>query len=176
MQGFGAGSRLKAARFPTPEFIAVRPRTPRLLWVLLLAAIAAALVATIDATGAWNDRHAAADRLAQLKRSQRDTAGPAAPSVPTSAQRAMHKRLAMPWRSVFVAAESASVDGVQWLALQCGSERNELRLQGLLTGTQDPSAVVGALAAQPGWKDVVLNRLQPDPQGGVRFDISARPE
>ncbi len=163
------------ADFPAPEFLDRPQAAPMLLRILLLVAIAAVSVAAIDAVDAWGEREAASSHLAALQRLG-DAPRPAPSATASPGEVAVRKRLAMPWSAVFVGTESASVSGVQWLALRSGSERNALQLEGRLPQSQDASAVVNALAAQPGWKDVVLNRLQPDPPGGVRFDIDARLE
>jgi hypothetical protein len=159
---------------PEPDFLPRPPRGRRLAWAACATATLVLGVSALDAREAWQARDDALARLAALQARTHTPAARAATAAPPQALSPVAARLALPWPQLFALAESASLPGVQWLLLDAPAERPELRLEGLVPDAAVASELVGALARQPGWHDVVLTRLQRDTGGGVRFEIGAR--
>ena len=75
--------------------------------------------------------------------------------------------LGHPWQQLFTTLEEATPAGVQWLALDHGTDRADLRLAGAARNEAQAVALVDALAAWAGWSDVVLRKLAlSDARGG----------
>jgi hypothetical protein len=163
-----------------PDFLHPQRRIHALSWLALAAAGIAVATSASAALSAWQERFSAGQQLeAAQQRLSKTRAAPAA-AAPAAGQRPsqpdeMRALLGHPWRAVFLGIESASVDEVQWLALEHGNE-GSLRLEGLAGDAAAAVRAAEALQAVPGFAEVGLSRIeQPEPQGtGRRFELKAR--
>ncbi len=194
------GAAAPSRRLPRPDFLgAPRERSP-LAWPL--AATAALVLATAgwSAWQAYSDRLQQQAQLAQLKAAQpaaprakaqtntvatvaapargRDP-GKTAPDASRPAQE-VQALLRQPWESVLVQVEQAGAAlkpaPLAWLSMDVNGVRQELRLEGLASDKLLPLQLVDRLAAEAGWRDVMLSRLQNAEQGltGQRFELTAK--
>ena len=117
-------------------------------------------------TRAVRDRSDRSDRSdARDARDATDRRDPRAPNAAAPDMRAavaearVLRRLGHPWQQLFTTLEEATPAGVQWLALDHGTDQADLRLAGAARDAAQAVALVDALAAWAGWSDVVLRKL-----------------
>lgn len=194
------GPAAPSRRLPRPDFLgAPRERSP-LAWPL------AATAALVLATAGWSAWQAYTDRLqqqtqvARLKatqaaapRAKAQTTPLAAVAVPARSRDAgktvpdasrpaqeVQALLRQPWEAVLVQVEQAGAAlkpaPLAWLSMDVNGSRQELRLEGLASDKLLPLQLVDRLAAEAGWRDVMLSRLQNAEQGlsGQRFELTAK--
>lgn len=85
------------------------------------------------------------------------------------------------WAGLLLPIEAAASGNVRWLELDCNTEGGpaggRVRLLGQANTTAAALEAVQMLSAQNGWSQVVLSKVQDasarDPQGGVRFELTA---
>ena len=85
------------------------------------------------------------------------------------------------WAGLLLPIEAAASGNVRWLELDCSTEGGpaggRVRLLGQASTTAAALDAVQTLSAQKGWSQVVLSKVQDtsarDPQGGVRFELTA---
>jgi len=88
--------------------------------------------------------------------------------------------LQQPWETLLVHIEQAGAQlkpaPLSWLSLDVNAARQELRLEGLAADKLLPLQLADRLGATPGWRQVMLGRLQNAEQGwsGQRFELSAK--
>jgi hypothetical protein len=158
-------------RLPRPDFLARPPRPGLLAWVAagtgaLVLALVGADVAGLHSRIAvqqarLQDRLAATDASAQAAPARTARApGAAVPDARAAdAEARALRRIGYPWQQLFTTLEEATPAGVQWLALDHGTDRADLRLAGQARDAAQAVALVDALAAWAGWSDVVLRKL-----------------
>ncbi len=158
-------------RLPRPDFLARPPRPDPLAWVAAGTGVLVLALAVADVLGL---HHRIADGQLQL-RARLAATDASAQTAPAGAARAPAaavldaraagaearalRRIGYPWQQLFTTLEEATPAGVQWLALDHGSERADLRLAGQARDAAQAVALVDALAAWAGWSDVVLRKL-----------------
>jgi hypothetical protein len=168
--------------WPRPDFLPARRRAD---WVWWLAAACAGLALGV----AWSDWHELDERITReqdnLQRLQHRAAprverstrqDPAAPRARDSASR-IATAVGYPWPKVMWAVERATPEGVRWLSFSHASADTLVRMEGDASRTEDALAVVDRLAAEPGWSQVVMTRLEASDAraaGRLRFELSAR--
>ena len=176
----------RAPRWPRPDFMPRRHRASWIAWLALAAAFAALVFAVID----WQAARQEAERQREdARRWQRDVRklAPAASTRPppaASAAREESRRMAAaqvahalvhPWAQVMQAAERATPEKVQWLAMSHTRADGQVRLEGVAADTEGALAVVDRLSAEPGWSGVTLARLAvAEGSGAMRFEIAAK--
>ena len=172
-------------RLPRPDFLAAAPRPGLLAWA---AAGTGALVLVLGVADVMGMRARIADQHVQLAAAQasaqsaptramrdrsdrsdaRDATDRRDPRAPNAAAPDMRaavaearvlRRLGHPWQQLFTTLEEATPAGVQWLALDHGTDQADLRLAGAARDAAQAVALVDALAAWAGWSDVVLRKL-----------------
>ena len=175
-------------RLPHPDFLAAAPRPGLLAWaaagtgalvlvlgvadvmgmrariadqyVQLAAAQASAQSALTRAMRDRSDRSDASDARGATDRRDPRAPNAAAPDLRAAvAEARVLRRLGHPWQQLFTTLEEATPAGVQWLALDHGTDRANLRLAGAARDAAQAVALVDALAAWAGWSDVVLRKL-----------------
>lgn len=136
-----------------PDFLAAPAASPRAGWALAACGVATLAVALLDAR--------APETVPEVAAVVTD-----APVVAADT--------AQDWREVFAAAEQASVPGLQWLRLEHERARGALRLAGAAPDVAPALAAADRLAARAGWQQALLAQTEPDPQGGLRFELQAQ--
>lgn len=176
---------------PQPDFLRPTRRGGRLAWAWCITGLLVLAAASLEAAENWQQRQLLLQRLARAEqpvpvRAPARSAEPAADATPRAldvqAARWL-QRLALPWPSVFAAAETVAVDGTQFtgLAFDGQGPLRQLRLEGQATQPGPALAAADALrAASAGdgsaaglWQDVTLARLD-SAADGRRFEIVAR--
>ncbi|MCZ8074964.1 MAG: hypothetical protein O9341_12620 [Paucibacter sp.] len=194
------GDAAPSRRLPRPDFLgAPRERSP-LAWPLAATAALVLSTAGWSAWQAYTDRLQQQTQLARLKVTQaaaprakpqttpvaavavpargRD-AGKTAPDASRPAQE-VQALLRQPWEALLVQVEQAGAAlkpaPLAWLSMDVNGPRQELRLEGLASDKLLPLQLVDRLAAEAGWRDVMLSRLQNAEQGltGQRFELTAK--
>ncbi len=173
-----------AAPWPRPDFLPRPVRPPALAWLCLLAGAVALAVALDDWLAVESQRGDLAREIErrQLAARPRNAARPpTAEASPTTvaAAAAIARRLEHPWRNVFEAAEQRPAAGVRWLRLEHDAERGDLRLEGSAPSRDAVLQTLDALAAAPGWREVLLLRIESGaapglPVQGLRFEVRAQ--
>ncbi|MCV2362387.1 hypothetical protein LNV23_02860 [Paucibacter sp. DJ1R-11] len=186
---------------PRPDFLgAPRLRSP-LAWPLAATSLLVLATAGWTAWEAQQERAQGQQQLADLQARLRAKPAPArAPAtLPALAAQAggrdsarkleaerlraaaeVQALLRQPWESLLVQVEQAGAAmqpaPLAWLALDLNSARQELRLEGLAADKLAPLQLVDRLAAQGGFRSVILSRLQNAEQGlsGQRFELNAK--
>ncbi len=178
--------------WPQPDFLPRRSRPPWLAWLWLGCGALALAVAADDwlAVDAQRDEvQRQAQRWAALPRPAAPaaatggaaTAALAAAAEARSAQaaQAVERRLAHRWQALFEGGEGAAASGVRWLRMEHDAERAEVRLEAAAPSRDAILGTLDALAALPGWSDVMLVRVEAagnsaGAAGGLRFELRAR--
>jgi len=157
-----------------PDFLRPTRRPHRLAWASCGTALLVLGVAALDALGA-------AEALAQAEHAATHAEAPVPPSAPPApladpaAQRGLDEalhRLERPWPASFQGIENIQARGLAWLALRI-DEKGTLHLEGQAPDTVAALAAAQLLRRQPGWRDVVLGRMESTPEGVQAFEISA---
>lgn len=166
-------------RLPRPDFLAHARRPGLLAWAaagtgaLVLAVGVADVLGLQSGIAQQQQRLAAAQVHAQTAPNRTAHAPAAAPpdTRAADAESRVLRRLAYPWQQLFTTLEEATPTGVQWLALDHGTDRADLRLAGQARDAAQALALVDALAAWAGWSDVVLRKLTlREPLGGAAMN------
>jgi|GEM_PF-6322877 len=172
--------RAPVTRLPRPDFLASAPRPGPLAWAAAGTGALVLALGVVDVLG-LNSRIAdqqvrlqmqlaAAEARAQTapNRSGRAASAAAPDTRAVDAEARVLRRLGYPWQQLFTTLEEATPAGVQWLALDHGTDRADVRLAGQARDAAQAVALVDELAAWAGWSDVVLRKLTlRDPLGGV---------
>ncbi len=173
-------------RLPRPDFLASAPRPGLLAWA---AAGTGALVLALGVGDVLGLNSRIADQQVRLQiqlaaaeahaqtapnRTARAPAATAPDTRAADAEARVLRRLGHPWQQLFTTLEEATPAGVQWLALDHGTDRADLRLAGQARDAAQAVALVDALAAWAGWSDVVLRKLTlRDPLGGAGLNSAS---
>lgn len=166
-----------------PDFQALQPRSPA-WWRWPLAACSALVLATavMDTHAAWSARESARDHqtLALRAATPKSAANPARVRSEPKTAAAAQAALQHPWELVLAQVERAGRGagdpgaGVSWLALEHRAGASELRLEGQGADTTVAMRVAQDWTIQPAWTEVLLTRFQMAPEGGQRFELSAK--
>lgn len=173
-----------ATRWPKADFLPAPVRPPLLAWAWAGCAALAlafalddwmALDAAREELHARVDRWRAAQRIAPASAHVRS----AVPAGAATAAGAVVRQLDHPWRSLFEATEQRAAEPLHWLRLEHDAERGDVRLEGAAPSRDAVLKTLDALAAAPGWSDLMLLRIESaDPVapagGGLRFELRAR--
>ncbi len=174
-----------ATRWPRADFLPTPVRPPLLAWAWMGCAALALALALDD----WLALDAAREELRsrvdrwQAAHRARSAPVPARSAVPAGAAAAaggVVRQLAHPWRSLFEATEQRAAEPVRWLRLEHDAERGDVRLEGGAPSRDAVLKTLDALAAAPGWSDLMLLRIEPAdaaaaPVGSsLRFELRAR--
>lgn len=173
-----------AAPWPRPDFLPRPVRPPALAWLCVLAGALGLAVALDDWLAVASQRGDLAREIErwQLAARPRSAARPpvaeASPAA-VAAAAAITRRLEHPWKNVFESAEQRPAAGVRWLRLEHDAERGDLRLEGSAPSRDAVLQTLDALAAAPGWHDVLLLRVESGaapglPAQGLRFEVRAQ--
>ena len=172
---------------PRPDFLAKRSDRRWAAWFIALGGLAALLVASYQM---WS-LQTAFDALAETPSHPMNLPTTAAGRTPAgetqgSADAMREARrvavsLAYPWQEALASLEEATPQDVKWLSLEHASETGDARLEGQAADTQTAIRLIVVLAELPGWREVVLVRLQRGAEGAdagaglpVRFAVEAR--
>jgi len=169
---------------PRPDFVAKAVSHRRLAGLVAVAALvwlAGSLMdgwelrARIERARAEQGRWEAQRTRLLAERTRR-----AAPPLPDEWRRKawrVNDALHFPWGGVLAALEARSRAGQQWVALDIDRERGAFRLEGIADDPALALATADAIAAAPGFGDVVMARLAAlDGTAGQRFEVSGRVE
>lgn len=176
-----------ARALPRPDFLRPTRRAGLLAWVWCLTGLLVLAASTLEAAEAWQSREQTLQRLARAGATAATAAtGTTAPAADAATRAAdvqaarWLQRLALPWPTVFGAAEAAAVEGAQFTGLGFDAQ-GQLRLEGQSATSDAALAAADALraasggdgAAAPAWQGVTLARLD-SAADGQRFEIVAR--
>ncbi|WP_341893282.1 hypothetical protein [Variovorax sp. YR752] len=176
-------------RWPQPDFLPRPARPPLLAWAALLCmsgvlALAVdewlVLEAARDEVRAQIERVRPADERRALRAGSRAGATGAQPARGAAeAAQALSRAIEHPWRTLFESSERHAAAGLRWLRLEHDAERGDVRLAGTAPDRRAVLKTLEALAADPGWDDVLLLRIEAPAAGestgeGVRFELRAR--
>ena len=154
-----------------PDFLRPTPQPGLLSWAWLGTCVAALVLAAGDAHEAWTARvQAHVQPLAVPAEPLQRASAPAVDPVLL----ALMQRLHHPWRAVFLASETPALAGLRWVALdhRAGAE---VRLQGVASDAAQVQQVAAALRQMPAWPQVLVARLEAQPQGpALAFEIVAQ--
>lgn len=190
---------------PRPDFLGPPGVRSALAWPLAATGVLVLATAAWSAWEARQDLQRSTEQLTALRASAARAAPrapqsrPAAPLAANSPAAARAEReaqtlaaerlrsaaevqalLQQPWETLLVHVEQAGAElkpaPLSWLALDFNAARQELRLEGLAADKLLPLQLADRLGAAPGWRQVMLSRLQNAEQGwsGQRFELSAR--
>lgn len=174
--------RRSASALPRPDFVA-RPPSHRRLAVLVglaaLAVLAGTLLDGLDLRRQIDTARAEQSRWeAQRIRLLAESARREPPALPDEWRRKAWRvgdALHFPWGGVLAALEARSRPGLRWIALELDRERGSFRLEGIAADPAAALATADAIAAAPGFGDVVMARLAAlDGTTGQRFEVSGR--
>ena len=176
--------RTPATRWPQPDFLPRPLRPPLLAWLWLVCG-AVALGLAVDDWLALDEARGDVRRQAERWQAQvrpaaaRSNVPSAATAGAVVAARSLARRFEHPWRSLFEATERRAADEVHWLRLEHDGERGDVRLEGSAPSRDAVLKTLDALAAAPGWSDVMLLRIESAgtpaaPAPGMRFELRAR--
>lgn len=179
--------RRPATRWPKADFLPAPRRPPWLAWLWMGCAALVLAVAVDDwlALDAEREDLRALVERSQAARRASPAAAPARSTVPAGAAlaaSAVVRRLVHPWRSLFEAAEQRAAEPVRWLRMDHDAERGDVRLEGVAPSRDAVLKTLDGLAAQPGWSDLSLLRVEladaaaptATAGGGLRFELRAR--
>lgn len=176
-----APRRAGAAAWPAPDFAPRRSHAGLVGWAL------AATGALVLGTAGW-DAHtldeataAAQQDLSRWERAARRqgpaVAKPAAQAAATEPARRRAWQIAAalghPWPALFAATDAPAEAGLQWQRLQHDAASGEVLIEGRTVQPLAALPLVERLTQQPGWRDVVLVRLEQRGADGARFEIHA---
>lgn len=182
-----------ATAAPQADFIAQPPPRSRLAWPLLACGLAVLGTAAFSAWQGHEELQLLRQRTQAQQQLQRQVKASAAPSTSKSPAPARKGAEADDWKAAIEAqgllryrwdallttVEQAGQDPatpLSWLALDAAANRRELRLEGVVADKLQALQLVDRLSAAPGWREVLVGRLQNGNEGlaGQRFELTAR--
>ena len=149
----------------TSDFLHPSPRVSALGWAWLGTALLVLGVAALDASSAWQAR-AQAFAVVQPAAPRLNVNRPVVVVQTSPADAVLRTRQAHPWHDVFLATEAPAAAGLVWLSMD-HAPGGELRLQGLAADADTVHRVANTLRNRPAWRQVLVSRLERQPQGQV---------
>lgn len=171
-----------ATRWPKADFLPAPVRPPLLAWLGMGCAALVFALALDDWMALEAAREELRSRVDRWQAAQRVSSAPAparssVPAGAAAAAAAVVRRLDHPWRGLFEATEQRTAEPVRWLRLEHDAERGDVRLEGAAPSRDDVLKTLDALAAAPGWSDLMLLRIESADAaagGSLRFELRAR--